>query len=41
MNGNGEWSHHGRYYLRRQNSGSVSTVDFHSNEFDVRTTIEF
>jgi hypothetical protein len=31
----------GGYYLRRQNSGSVSTVDFHSNEFGVRTTIKF
>jgi hypothetical protein len=31
----------GGYYLRRQNTGSVSTVDFHSNEFGVRTTIKF
>src|SRR5215471_1478346 len=31
----------GAYYLRRQNTGSVSTVDFHSNEFGVRTTIKF
>jgi hypothetical protein len=31
----------GGYYLRRQNSGSVSTVDFHANEFGVRTTIKF
>ena len=31
----------GGYYLRRQNSGSVSTVDFHANEFGFRTTIKF
>ena len=31
----------GGYYLRRQNTGSISTVDFHSNEFGVRTTIKF
>jgi hypothetical protein len=31
----------GGYYLRRQNSGSVSTVDFSSNEFGVRATIKF
>ena len=31
----------GAYYLRRQNTGSISTVDFHSNEFGVRTTIKF
>lgn len=31
----------GAYYLRRQNTGSVSTVGFHSNEFGVRTTIKF
>jgi len=31
----------GGYYLRRQNSGSVSTVGFQSNEFGVRTTIKF
>ena len=31
----------GAYYLRRQNTGSVSTVDFQSNEFGVRTTIKF
>ena len=31
----------GAYYLRRQNTGSVSTVDFSSNEFGVRTTIKF
>ena len=31
----------GGYYLRRQNAGSVSTVDFQSNEFGVRTTIKF
>jgi hypothetical protein len=31
----------GGYYLRRQNTGSVSTVDFHANEFGVRTTIKF
>src|SRR5260370_40946395 len=34
------WSF-GGYYLRRQNSGSVSTVDFYSNEAGVRTTIKF
>jgi hypothetical protein len=34
------WSF-GSYYLRRQNSGSVSTVDFYSNEAGVRTTIKF
>jgi len=27
--------------LRRQNTGSVSTIDFHANEFGVRTTIKF
>lgn len=31
----------GGYYLRRQNTGSVATVDFHSNEFGVRTTLKF
>ena len=31
----------GGYYVRRQNSGSVSTVGFQSNEFGVRTTIKF
>ena len=31
----------GAYYLRRQNTGSVSSVDFHSNEVGVRTTIKF
>jgi hypothetical protein len=31
----------GGYYLRRQNSGSVSTVDFFSNEVGVRTVIKF
>ncbi len=31
----------GGYYLRRQNSGSVSTVDFYSNEVGARTTIKF
>ncbi len=31
----------GGYYLRRENSGSVSTVDFYSNEFGLRTTIKF
>jgi Putative beta-barrel porin 2 len=34
------WSF-GGYYLRRQNSGSVSTVDFYANEYGVRTTIKF
>src|ERR1700730_17232276 len=34
------WSF-GGYYLRRQNSGSISTVDFYSNEAGVRTTIKF
>jgi hypothetical protein len=34
------WSF-GAYYLRRQNSGSISTVDFYSNEAGVRTTIKF
>ncbi len=34
------WSF-GSYYLRRQNSGSISIVDFYSNEFGVRTTIKF
>jgi len=34
------WSF-GGYYLRRQNSGSISTVDFSSNEAGVRTTIKF
>jgi hypothetical protein len=31
----------GGYYLRRHNTGSVLTVEFHSNEFGVRTTIKF
>jgi len=31
----------GGYYLRRQNSGTVSTVDFYSNEVGVRTVIKF
>jgi hypothetical protein len=31
----------GGYYLRRQNSGSVSTVGFYSNEYGVRTSIKF
>ena len=31
----------GGYYLRRQNSGSISTVDFYSNEYGFRTTIKF
>ena len=31
----------GGYYLRRQNSGSVSTVEFYSNEYGVRTSIKF
>ena len=34
------WSF-GGYYLRRENSGSVSTVDFYSNEAGLRTTIKF
>lgn len=34
------WSF-GGYYLRRQNSGSISTVDFYSNEAGLRTTIKF
>ena len=34
------WSF-GSYYLRRQNSGSISIVDFYSNEVGVRTTIKF
>ncbi len=34
------WSF-GGYYLRRQNSGSISTVDFYSNEVGVRTTVKF
>ena len=34
------WSF-GGYYLRRQNSGSISLVDFYSNEFGLRTTIKF
>lgn len=34
------WSF-GGYYLRRQNFGSISTVDFFSNETGVRTTIKF
>lgn len=34
------WSF-GGYYLRRQNSGSISIVDFYSNEFGFRTTIKF
>jgi hypothetical protein len=34
------WSF-GGYYLRRQNSGSISTVDFYSNEVGLRTTIKF
>ncbi len=34
------WSF-GGYYLRRQNSGSISIVDFYSNEFGLRTTIKF
>ena len=35
------WWIFGGYYLRRQNTGSVETVDFKSNEFGVRTTIKF
>jgi Putative beta-barrel porin 2 len=31
----------GGYYLRRQNSGSISTVDFYSNEFGFRTVLKF
>ena len=31
----------GGYYLRRQNSGSVSIVGFQDNEFGLRTTIKF
>jgi len=31
----------GGYYLRRQNSGSVSTVDFFANEVGVRSVIKF
>lgn len=31
----------GGYYLRRQNSGTVSTVDFYSNEYGVRSSIKF
>ena len=31
----------GGYYLRRENSGSVSTVGFSSNEYGVRTSIKF
>jgi len=31
----------GGYYLRRQNFGSVSIVDFYSNEYGVRTSIKF
>ena len=31
----------GGYYLRRQNTGSVSAVNFRANEFGVRTTIKF
>jgi hypothetical protein len=34
------WSF-GGYYLRRQNSGSISIVDFYSNEVGIRTTIKF
>ena len=34
------WSF-GGYYLHRQNSGSVSPVDFYSNEVGLRTTIKF
>jgi len=34
------WSF-GGYYLRRQNSGSMSVVNFYSNEYGVRTTIKF
>jgi hypothetical protein len=34
------WSF-GGYYLRRQNSGSISTIDFYSNEAGLRTTIKF
>ena len=34
------WSF-GGYYLRRQNSGSISVVNFYSNEYGVRTTIKF
>jgi len=33
------WSF-GGYYLRRQNSGSISTVGFYSNEAGLRTTIK-
>ena len=31
----------GGYYLRRQNSGSASMVDFYSNEYGVRMSIKF
>src|SRR5690242_8018957 len=31
----------GGYYLRRQNSGSISTVDFYSNEYGARMSIKF
>jgi putative beta-barrel porin BBP2 len=31
----------GGYYLRRQNSGSISTVAFYSNEYGVRMSIKF
>jgi hypothetical protein len=31
----------GGYYLRRQNSGSISTVGFYSNEYGIRTSIKF
>ena len=31
----------GAYYLRRRNTGSVSIVDFQSNEFGARMTIKF
>jgi hypothetical protein len=35
------WWSLGAYYLRRQNSGSVSTVDFYSNEYGGRMVIKF
>jgi hypothetical protein len=31
----------GGYYLRRENSGSVSIVEFSSNEYGVRSSIKF
>ena len=36
-----KWWVVGAYYLIRQNTGSISTVEFRSNEVGIRTTIKF